>query len=480
MAKSFDDIVSDLIDNIKSAFSPVLIDTRIGSVIRDAIIGPTASEVEQLSLGIDDVSNNQSVLNASNMTNTNMESLAANYGVTRKSGTRATGVVRFVKFAVPTGIIEIPAGTKVATRETNQFSQRIFRTLSAVQLTPTSPADPVTGAAASVDVSVQSDDVGVTGNVDANTIQDLISSIAGIDRVFNPSPLIEGSEEQGNEELAAVVSARAQGRLGTETGYEDLVLNNFSITDIVVVGPADPEATRSQFGGAVDVVVIGKELIQTAESFLYTGQTVIKPTVLPLVSTVTLTGFSGGGTPTTFVGPATGVGPGTDFDVVLDTTGPFSGSFQEKSRLDLHFVTATPDIGSFLTLTYNNNQLIRSIQSFLSAEQNNVLGSNVLAKAGIEINAEVEADIRIIPGFDSTVVEFNAGAAVNAFFNALQFGVDVQSSDVVTAIGNVAGVDFVDLTTFELRKAGDPAVLQEIVAKKQEFIRASLVDITVL
>lgn len=481
MAQTLAQIITDLSNLILNNFAPVLADTRVGTVMYDAVISPVANEVLSLEQSIDTVTLNQSIDNASSMTGTAMDSLAANFGVTRFSGLPSVGFERFVKFATPTGTIPIPAGSIVATQQTNSSPSSTFVTLSASSLLPSSPPDPITGAAAYVDILVQAQAVGSAGNAAAGTVINLITPIVGVDSVYNPNSFNNGSDFQSNTVLAQVVSSDSQGEIGTRPGYKKLVLENFSVQDILVIGNGDPGMLRSQFGGSVDIVVLGNSNISNSQSFPYIFQTTLSPSSLPLVSVQSLSGFTSLNVPVTFVGPVGGIGLGTDYDVVLDTTGPFAGSFEENSRIVLHFTTATPGSGTVLTLAYTYNQIVDEIQSFMSADANNVLGSDVLVRAGVEIDAAVTANISVIPGYDPATVIAAATASVQTFSNNLLLGVSVEPSQVIAAIENTAGVDFIDLPSFILALLATPSTpVQQIVATNEQFVRISSIAIAQL
>lgn len=473
MAKTLAQITDEIVQAIISNFAPRQIDTRVGTVVKEALVNPVAAQLKTQSDAVDTIALNQSVSNASSMTTQAMDDLAENTGVQRFIGLASTGTVRFVKFVAPLSDIEIPAGTRVATGATNSSSIIIFKTLSAVTMTPTSPSDPVTGAAASVDVLVQAEVSGSAGNVDANTVTTLLDAVPGIDQIYNPSAFSAGADSQSNTEMAAAVKARSQGNLGTRPGYKGTVVSNFSVQDCIVLGNQDSGLTRNQFGGAVDIIVLGSDIISTTESYAWTGQSSITPASLPLVSVSSLTGVSGG-SPVTFTA-------GTDYTVQLDTSGPYAGSFIEQAKIVLHFTTATPDTGSLLTVTYENNQLIREIQAYLGGEDSDVLGSDVLVKAGIQISTNVTASIKVIPGFSSAAVVSAAQAAVNDFFSTKLLGVEIDISQIIDAIGETPGVSFVDIPSFSFALASAPGVpLQKVVARNQEYVRATTVTINTL
>lgn len=481
MAKTLSQIAGEMISAVISNFSPKLIDTRSGTVVKEAFVNPAAAQFKDAYDGLDTIVLNQSIANSASMTTRALERLGANVGVTIQKGAKSTGFVRFVKFAAPTSNISIPTGTHMTTRLTNNSGTIGFTSLATVTMAPTSPGDPITGAESYVDVFVIADDVGLAGNVDAGTITTLSSPIAGIDQIFNPSVFNGGSDIQSNAALASVVSARSQGRIGTRPGYKDLILSNLQVDDVLVLGSSDADIKRNQFGGAVDIVLLGNDVIDSTETIAYTGQSVIRPLILPLVSVGSIAGFDSVSTPITLIGPTSGVGIGTDYDVVLDTTGPFAGSMKENSRIILHPVSVTPGAGTFLTITYSNNELVRTVQSFLADENSNVLGSDVLAKAGIKINALVTGQIKVIPGYDVAATVISAQDSTMAYFNSLLLGKDAEISQIQAAISNTPGVSFVDLPSFVLAKETAPLVpVLEILANNQEFIRAASVTLTAL
>lgn len=483
MAKTVDQVVSDLITLITQNFTAGTIDTRIGTVMRDAIIYPIASQISDLWSGLDTVSANQTIAVPANLDTATMDGLAANYGLSRKSGTPSSGVVRLYKFVTPTTTITIPSGTRVATQSTNSTSQIVFKTLASVQLTPLSPADPITGSAAYVDVGIQAVLAGSGGNVDAGTITVVLDPVLGLDGVINPAETFGGQDSQTNDELAALIQARAQGRIGTRSGYKDLVLANFSVDDVQVIGHDDPGAVRKQFGGEVDVVVLSSNSVQAIETFAYAGPstTVLVPTYRPLISVSSITGVDGSALPITLSGPASGVGTGVDYDVVLDTTGPNAGSYIENSKIVLHPTANVPGNGTTLTMTYQNNELVRVIQAFLLLDENLVLGADPQAKAGVKVLVDVTANVHVIPGFNVSTVVSSVQSAVVAKIDALKLGDKIDASELIAIIQDTPGVDFVDDPSFVMALDSAPSTpLQEIVAKNQEYLRSNTVTINAI
>lgn len=486
MAKTLEQITSEIIGFIVRNFAPRIIDTRVGTVVRDTFVAPEASQFSDAFSEIDTVSKNQSIINPDGISEITMDGLGENVGVSRLAGTPSSGILRLIKYVSPTSPITIVAGTRAATDVTNSSESRVFRTLSMVQLTPTSPPDPETGAEAYVDVAATALVGGAAGNVDASTVVFLLDPVTGIDAVYNPAAFSGGQDSQTNTQMAELIKAKSQGMLGTRSGYKSAVLENFTVDDVDVVGPYDPESVRNQFGGAIDVVILNDQSVQAVETYAYAGPSTVQliPTFLPLIRVNAIDGVDALDNPITLIGPTDGVGiggPGSDYDVILDTTGPNAGSYFENSKIVLHPTTNIPKSGSSLNVTYQNNELVRIIQSYFDIDDNRVVGSDVLVKSGIKINCVVEADIRVIPGYTVSTIINNAVAAVEALFNSKMLDDDIQASDIIGKITEVEGIDYVDVSTFKLALASAPTVgLEEVVANKQEYVRASSVTITAI
>jgi uncharacterized phage protein gp47/JayE len=90
--KSFDNIISDIVDNILIANPSA--DIKVGSVIRDVFIDPNAYEISNLYVIADSTAQAQSVLTASGQ---QLDRLASNFNIARKPATRATANVTIFK-----------------------------------------------------------------------------------------------------------------------------------------------------------------------------------------------------------------------------------------------------------------------------------------------------------------------------------------------------------------------------------------------
>ncbi len=469
MAQSFDTTIDNLVSGVTGSIGPV--DVKIGSVLRDGFLAPVAFEFTNAYSSLDTVSANQGVLTAAQQSDANLENLAANFGISRFVGSYASTTVRFYRYTQPTSTIPIPIGTKVYTELST--SRVAFSTLATIYMTPTSPTDPITGAYY-VDCAVMCDDIGTAGNVIAGAISYV--EIVGIDAVTNLNDATGGNEAQTNQQLVSSIQSTARGNSGTKTGYEALVRTNFSVGDVKIIAGRDYDAVRSQYGGSIDIIVLGEDKTPMTETFVYVDAlttTMLLPTFKPLMEVTQITAVDSLGDSVVLV-------EGTDYDVILDTYSVNRRSVNESSKILLHPSMALLD-ASLITVQYMYSALVASVQAFMTDEANYVFGSDVLVKLGIPLPANVTANIRILPGYSSTTVVTSVEQALSDHFNALLLDGDVQASDVITTIGAVAGVDSVDLPTFSFALASAPGVpLQQISANRQQYVRLNEANITVI
>lgn len=466
MAKSFDEIITGIVDTIKNTIGNV--DTRVGTILRDAILSPISFEFSNTYSNIEEVSNNQGINTAAKQSDAALENLAANYGLSRFVGSPATGSVRFLRYSQPTSTTEIPVNTKVYTELSDVRIS--FSTTSLVYLTPTALQDEETGAYY-VDCPIVCDQVGAVGNVSAGGISYV--DLTGIDGVYNPEDTSSGKDVQTNEELVSTIVATARGNIGTRTGYDALVRSNFGVSDVEIISGRDADAVRSQYGGSIDIIVLDENETAATESFVFVDAlttTELVPSIKPLVNVVQIMGKNDLDEDVNLV-------PGTDYEIFYDTYSVNRRSIYETSKIVLHISSFTPLAGSILTVQYTYNANVGNIQSFLEQEENKVLGSDVMVKLGIEVLANVAASITTFPGYSKDSVKQDVEAALVNHFNAFLLDDDVQDSDVIATIANVSGVDSVDVGSFVLSRTSNPGVpLAEISASKQQFIRLNDVD----
>jgi hypothetical protein len=298
-------IIRDTITGISRSNRQIRVDP--GSVLRDTFIDPFSSEAERLRfivdflhraqsfaglLQIDDPQNTGLSVNVASSTyklalkkafglsrnadvqsviDRAFESLASKYGVFRRAGRFARGLVTFYTTQTPTSTRPIPLGTIVAGGSVQ------FKVLSASSIRFSDRGsfyDPTTGRY-QVNVSVQATSIGSAGNVAAGQIRKVVSGVTGLS-VTNPGDMFGGDEQETNLDLAT----RAQNALasvdsGTARGYLQTAADVPGVVQAQVVMAGDPimfrdlDASGVHRGGKVDVWLQGDSLATVTDTFAF-------------------------------------------------------------------------------------------------------------------------------------------------------------------------------------------------------------------
>ena len=213
--------------------------------------------------------------NASLLTDSDLDAIGANYGMTRNPATAATGVevFRIRTYTTSSPIITVNSGTTISTLATTSSPAVSFATTAGVTFTPSlSPQyfNPSSGFYEQ-STTIVCQTAGSVGNVGSSTITSLVSSVPGIDAVINTISTTGGTDKESNSAFAARIQIRLSGNnVGTPNGIISLVNTNPSVQQAIVVGPNDPEMQRDQFGGSVDVYIKGQILTTVSDTDMYT------------------------------------------------------------------------------------------------------------------------------------------------------------------------------------------------------------------
>lgn len=403
--KSFNEIVSSMLEQLK--LSQPNLDTKPGTVSRDLFIDLPADQLEQLYRLISLVSEKQSPDTA---IGTDLDRYAANYGIVRNSGSAATGIVIFTVNSLPTDI-PIPSGSIVTAKSGVAFrtvgnyffssadrgrhaatASRIKRALQQVGI----------GDKYAIEVPIQAIRPGTTGNVGSYQI---VTHQLDFDmNIINLSSTGGGSNQETDSQFRARISSVFSGAsTGTASGYRNAVLGVGGVVDALVVQPGNSLMLRdgteiieindgtkriisSGTGGKVDLYLLGKNLVEVSDSFIFTdssgvgniqderndyvvGQGDIDKTltseerrllslsskVLPLQPVNNIVSVSG--TSSGILYPKTvsesGIVSG-NYELIKDTNPDTGGSPFGFDRL--HFISGSKDVSaeSILKQSYNN------------------------------------------------------------------------------------------------------------------------------
>ena len=176
-------------------YASVLVDTRVGSILR-AIVEANAAIIIWLQSLIIQV---LAITRAATSSGTDLDSWVADYGMTRLAATYASGQVTFSRFTATQQVI-VPIGASVQTAD---GSQQYSVVVDAANLAYNAGLGGyVMGAGvASVTVPVVAGVAGAAGNVIAGSVATITGAIAGVDTVTNAAGFVNGADAESDAAL---------------------------------------------------------------------------------------------------------------------------------------------------------------------------------------------------------------------------------------------------------------------------------------
>lgn len=286
--RSVNEIILSLIDFFK--LSQPDLDTKPGTVARDLFIDAPASQLSLLYDELSGVANRQSLRL---VVGSDLDKLAKNFGVVRKQSTAASGAA-ILTFSSINAPININRGDLVTASNGFSYSITVGATVDpvAINLYKAVAAkfrDQLDFAGISdtlaVQVTVQATSAGTTGNIGAYSLNR--TSIPSVSHVTNVSPFSGGTDQETDAVFRnRVLSSFSGSSVGTALGYLNVALGVSGVSDVTIIQPGDSLMTRDGTqvnvtsdgtrtilsegsGGKVDVVILGSNLIETTDSFIF-------------------------------------------------------------------------------------------------------------------------------------------------------------------------------------------------------------------
>ena len=288
--RSVNEIILSLIDFFQLALPDL--DTKPGTIARDLMIDGPASQLAILYDQLSNVSQQQSLRL---VVGTDLDNLSKNFGIVRKQSTPSSGTA-LLTFASISATININSGTVVTAN--NGFS---FGIQTGISVTPTSlnfyssVASKFSAQLAqagitdqyAVEVTVTATTAGSAGNIGSYALD--TTSISGVSNVTNISPFSGGTDQENDAAFRnRVLSSFTGSSVGTSLGYLNTALSINGVSDAYVAGPGDPLMTRDGTvsqningtltvvsegsGGEVDIFILGSQLTQNTDTFIYQDQ----------------------------------------------------------------------------------------------------------------------------------------------------------------------------------------------------------------
>ena len=443
--------------------------------IRDIVARPVAQTADRLNQDTVRLSEILSLKNVDQFTDSELNDVAYNSQITRGGGAPSTTVVSLLSSSPPTSNLTIPINFPFSTDADPSTNQVVFFRATQQVVYTASNANAYYDAANRLyrlDVPVECVSIGTFGNIGPNRIVKSQRSIGSFQRVTNFVGATGGTDSETNTSLAETLLIFNLGinDLSTPFGTALETKRQFpTIIDQVVVWGSDPLLTRAAIdSGATDVYVISEVAQSQVDTFTYNGQAMVL-TKQPALSIVSVTSGA-----TTYV-------EGTDYELVVDT-GPYGGSIKGIDSVRFFpLAPSYPAIGDTVTVTYNYNLNIRTIQDFFSSDEFSVIGRDILYKQGLKEEVQVQGVLYVLPGFDPAVVKANVITAISNFINSLKLGQAVEQFDLLAEvgakIGSLGGVDNLVLTS--LNFVGSSGVI-DIPMTKAQYARIDSTNITLV
>lgn len=287
--RSFSEIVSSMIDRLRLT-QPDL-DTKPGTVSRDLFVDVQADQLSQLYNILLEVSERQALATTSGA---DLDRLAANFGLSRNTGTSASGIAVFGTSSIISDI-QIPAGTilnsksgatfetvgnfTISTSDKGQLASTANRIRKSLNLAGLN-------SSYAIEIPIQALRPGTFGNVapfqinssnlgEALSVTNIVATFGG------------GNREVDSSFRARILSIFSGSNIGTSAGYKNAILTAEGISDSIIIEPGNSLMLRdgtetietnngshriidSGTGGKVDAYLLGRNIISNSESFIYT------------------------------------------------------------------------------------------------------------------------------------------------------------------------------------------------------------------
>jgi hypothetical protein len=269
------------------------LDSKAGTVSRDLFIDLPADQIERLHGSLLLVSQKQSPDLA---VGSDLDRWAANFGLVRRSGAASNGIIVLTTNDIFVDI-PIPSGTVVTSRnglqyrtignfvmssaEKNKFSAIANRLRGGLNVAG------ITDSFA-IEVPVQATQTGTRGNI--STLQIIEHNLEDSLKITNLTSFNGGTNLESDAAFRARIFAVFSGaNTGTAAGYRNAALATQGVNDVIIVEPGNTLMLRdgtetievndgsfrilsSGTGGKVDIYILGSQLEEIVESFVYTDR----------------------------------------------------------------------------------------------------------------------------------------------------------------------------------------------------------------
>jgi hypothetical protein len=392
----------------------------------------------------------------------------SNWGVTRRTGTKAIGPVT-IELAIASSVV-IPSGFTFQANG-NQYSSTDTFTARTTEGQVSSPTDRLltqlsNGNWAFV-IEVESDEIGAAYKLNSGDLIVPVSSVANYVTSYVTSGFSDGTDTETNaqliEELQLGIAAKALSNRTNMRAYLRTVATFDSVTNQSIVGYGDPEMLRDQhtifpvsYGGRVDWYIRGQEPIQRLTKTI-TATCIAIDTSSSTWQFSLNKDFSPGFYEISNIRRLVDANLNSGFEVVLDSRGNdltgdgfipdivsiAEGAYTAFQTATIRFVdTVTPVAGLIVnqsTASYIcdvvGTPLIREIQDLVSSRDIRSYAADALIKAPIPCFVQVTLTVNRTAGDADPDVDGIKNAIV-AVINQTDFCGRLDGSRIINEIHN--------------------------------------------
>lgn len=216
-------------------YNPEL-DTRDGSVLKDFLISPLVSILEPYQLEHLEVLNQMTLEDVNDLTDDQLDAVAATFLLERRAGTKATGYIRF--FYNSPRAINIPRGTSLSSNgATFKTTTEYSITKSQMEANISQYPYYVTG-----NIQIVADEYGEASNIDPNSQFTVVGRL-GITpvKITNAQAISGGTDIETNSALYNRIKSTIHGKsLASPLAIKETIMDNYTdVVDVHVVGAGD-------------------------------------------------------------------------------------------------------------------------------------------------------------------------------------------------------------------------------------------------
>lgn len=427
---------------------------------------------------------------------TTLDNLVSNWNELRKTAQKSKGYLRL--YFNDSSDVTLPVGLLFETSKGISFQN----TNSFTSFTPF--YDSIEGLYY-IDTAIQSSLTGQSNNVEAGSINKIVSSTSGLVKIINLERTKFGKEIETDLQLIDRVRTSWQSRNTTVlSGFVRKLYNYPGIVDLSVVMAGDEEQVRNE-KNAVDIYILSETKSQLKQDIfntlsarysweriddeinyetyptLYdsTGTSSFKLLSQPVTSIIDV---SYSNAPNGTYTPITS----SSYEIFNDTESSFGQSIRGHDYIKVQN-NALPD-NQWLKVNYNYDRLFKDLQSLFLSYDNAIIGADLLFKRANELEVDISMSVKLFSGYVDSEVQDIIESDLSILFlggidsNGIErlpykLGQKIDKSDILNVILDVEGVDSVDIETYTT-KINSIEFLQSYTPKLNEYLGLGEIEFT--